>query len=155
MILLAAGVFMVGALGSAAAANVDVLGHRTRHDRCCNRARLRSRSRVHLRGRPAGEPRSAGQRLPARDEDRHPHRLPGRDRIQRQRSLALELGLGCLPAVALAFGVLRMAQSPRWLVMTGGDIAARAMLAKIRAMTLTRSRRAEGDERADRHRAVA
>ena len=42
------------------------------------------------------------------------------------------LGLGCLPALALAFGMLRMPQSPRWLVMHGDDFAARATLAKIR-----------------------
>jgi sugar porter (SP) family MFS transporter len=42
------------------------------------------------------------------------------------------LGLGCVPALALAFGMIRMPQSPRWLVMTGDDFAARAALAKIR-----------------------
>ncbi len=42
------------------------------------------------------------------------------------------LGLGCVPALALAFGMLRMPQSPRWLVMQGDDYAARAVLAKIR-----------------------
>lgn len=42
------------------------------------------------------------------------------------------LGLGCVPALALAFGMLRMPQSPRWLVMSGDDFAARATLAKIR-----------------------
>ena len=42
------------------------------------------------------------------------------------------LGLGCVPALALAFGMLRMPQSPRWLVMKGDDFAARATLAKIR-----------------------
>jgi sugar porter (SP) family MFS transporter len=42
------------------------------------------------------------------------------------------LGLGCVPALALAFGMLRMPQSPRWLVMSGDDYAARAALAKIR-----------------------
>jgi sugar porter (SP) family MFS transporter len=42
------------------------------------------------------------------------------------------LGLGCVPALALAFGMLRMPQSPRWLVMTGNDFAARATLARIR-----------------------
>lgn len=55
-------------------------------------------------------------------------------------SLALEpvegwrwmLGLGCVPALALTVGMLRMPQSPRWLVMTGDDFAARATLAKIR-----------------------
>jgi len=42
------------------------------------------------------------------------------------------LGLGCVPALGLAFGMLRMPQSPRWLVMKGDDYAARAVLAKIR-----------------------
>ena len=42
------------------------------------------------------------------------------------------LGLGCVPALALAFGMVRMPQSPRWLVMTGDDFAARATLARIR-----------------------
>ena len=42
------------------------------------------------------------------------------------------LGLGCVPALALAVGMLRMPQSPRWLVMSGDDYAARAVLAKIR-----------------------
>jgi len=37
-----------------------------------------------------------------------------------------------VPALALAFGMLRMPQSPRWLVMHGDDFAARATLAKIR-----------------------
>jgi MFS family permease len=38
------------------------------------------------------------------------------------------LGLGVVPALALAFGMLRMPQSPRWLVMSGDDFAARAAL---------------------------
>jgi SP family galactose:H+ symporter-like MFS transporter len=42
------------------------------------------------------------------------------------------LGLGCLPAILLAVGMLRMPQSPRWLVMSGNDFAARATLTKIR-----------------------
>ncbi len=42
------------------------------------------------------------------------------------------LGLGVVPALALGFGMLRMPQSPRWLVMSGDDFAARATLAKIR-----------------------
>jgi MFS transporter, SP family, galactose:H+ symporter len=42
------------------------------------------------------------------------------------------LGLGCVPALALAFGMVRMPQSPRWLVMSGDDFAARATLARIR-----------------------
>jgi sugar porter (SP) family MFS transporter len=42
------------------------------------------------------------------------------------------LGLGAVPALLLGFGMLRMPQSPRWLVMTGDDFAARATLARIR-----------------------
>src|SRR3954452_18753280 len=42
------------------------------------------------------------------------------------------LALGCVPALGLGFGMLRMPQSPRWLVMQGDDYAARAVLAKIR-----------------------
>jgi SP family galactose:H+ symporter-like MFS transporter len=42
------------------------------------------------------------------------------------------LGLGIVPALALGFGMLRMPQSPRWLVMHGDKYAARATLAKIR-----------------------
>jgi MFS family permease len=42
------------------------------------------------------------------------------------------LGLGVVPALALAFGMLRMPKSPRWLVMSGDDFAARVTLAKIR-----------------------
>ncbi|MGV1049722.1 MAG: MFS transporter [Solirubrobacterales bacterium] len=49
------------------------------------------------------------------------------------------LGLGCVPALALAFGMIRMPQSPRWLVMTGDDFAARAARARIRSTTPTRS----------------
>jgi MFS family permease len=49
------------------------------------------------------------------------------------------LGLGCVPALTLAFGMVRMPQSPRWLVMSGDDFAARATLAKIRATIPTRS----------------
>ncbi len=42
------------------------------------------------------------------------------------------LGLGALPALALAVGMLRMPSSPRWLVMVGSDYQARATLEKIR-----------------------
>jgi sugar porter (SP) family MFS transporter len=42
------------------------------------------------------------------------------------------LGLGCVPALALAFGMLRMPQSPRWLVMVGDDYDARSTLVRIR-----------------------
>lgn len=42
------------------------------------------------------------------------------------------LGLGAVPAFALGIGMLRMPQSPRWLVMAGRGYDARATLAKIR-----------------------
>src|SRR6201986_2015697 len=42
------------------------------------------------------------------------------------------LGLGCVPALGLAFGMLRMPQSPRWLGVQGAGFQARATLAKIR-----------------------
>ncbi len=43
------------------------------------------------------------------------------------------LGLGAVPALALAVGMARMPSSPRWLVMTGQDLQARTTLARIRA----------------------
>jgi sugar porter (SP) family MFS transporter len=42
------------------------------------------------------------------------------------------LGLGAVPAVILAIGMLEMPQSPRWLVMAGKDYVARVTLSKIR-----------------------
>jgi sugar porter (SP) family MFS transporter len=42
------------------------------------------------------------------------------------------LGLGALPALLLAVGMLRMPSSPRWLVMVGRDYQARATLEHIR-----------------------
>jgi sugar porter (SP) family MFS transporter len=41
------------------------------------------------------------------------------------------LGLGAVPAFALGIGMLRMPQSPRWLVMAGRDYEARATLDTI------------------------
>ena len=43
------------------------------------------------------------------------------------------LGLGALPALALGIGMLKMPQSPRWLVMAGRDFEARAVLARMRS----------------------
>lgn len=43
------------------------------------------------------------------------------------------LGLGAVPAVVLGLGMLRMPQSPRWLVMAGEEYEARAVLSRIRA----------------------
>ncbi|HEX8752331.1 MAG TPA: sugar porter family MFS transporter [Solirubrobacterales bacterium] len=91
MILLAAGVFIVGALASAAAPGVEVLVA----------ARIVIGVAIGL----------------------------AFDAIEGWRWM---LGLGCVPALALAFGMIRMPQSPRWLVMSGDDFAARATLAKIR-----------------------
>ena len=42
------------------------------------------------------------------------------------------LGLGAVPAIVLGVGMLRMPQSPRWLVMVGEDYKARAVLERIR-----------------------
>jgi MFS transporter, SP family, galactose:H+ symporter len=42
------------------------------------------------------------------------------------------LGLGAVPALLLAVGMIKMPNSPRWLLMTGQDYEARAVLAKIR-----------------------
>jgi sugar porter (SP) family MFS transporter len=42
------------------------------------------------------------------------------------------LALGAVPALVLGLGMLRMPQSPRWLVMAGLDYQARAVLEKIR-----------------------
>ena len=66
------------------------------------------------------------------------------------------LGLGCVPALALAFGMLRMPQSPRWLVMSrrrlrgAGDRWRRsASTTRTRSTaSSTRSRRASTRSRA-------
>lgn len=42
------------------------------------------------------------------------------------------LGLGAVPAIGLLIGMLRMPQSPRWLVMVGRGYDARATLERIR-----------------------
>ena len=51
------------------------------------------------------------------------------------------LGLGAVPAIVLGFGMLRMPQSPRWLVMAGEDYEARAVLTGSAPATRTRSSR--------------
>ncbi len=43
------------------------------------------------------------------------------------------LGLGAVPAIVLGLGMLRMPQSPRWLVMAGEDYEASAVLERIRS----------------------
>jgi sugar porter (SP) family MFS transporter len=132
MILLAAAVFIVGALGSAAAPGVEVLVI----------ARIVIGVAIGL----------ASAAAPVYISEVAPPESRGRlvsffqlavtigilvaylvglafDGIEGWRWM---LGLGCVPALALAFGMLRMPQSPRWLVMSGDDFAARATLAKIR-----------------------
>ncbi len=42
------------------------------------------------------------------------------------------LGLGAVPAVVLALGVARLPESPRWLIMTGDEAGAKAALERIR-----------------------
>ena len=132
MILLAAGVFIVGALGSAAAPGVEVLVI----------ARIVIGVAIGL----------ASAAAPVYISEVAPPESRGRlvsffqlavtigILIAYLVGLAFDasegwrwmLGLGCVPALALAFGMLRMPQSPRWLVMSGDDFAARATLAKIR-----------------------
>ena len=51
------------------------------------------------------------------------------------------LGLGAVPALALLIGMLRMPQSPRWLVMVGEDYKARLVLSRIRSDDGRRSTR--------------
>jgi len=132
MILVAAGVFIVGALGSAAAPGVEILVA----------ARIVIGVAIGL----------ASAAAPVYISEVAPPESRGRlvsffqlavtigilvaylvglafDGIEGWRWM---LGLGCVPALALAFGMVRMPQSPRWLVMTGDDYAARATLAKIR-----------------------
>jgi sugar porter (SP) family MFS transporter len=132
MILLAAGVFIVGALASAAAPGVEVLVA----------ARVVIGVAIGL----------ASAAAPVYISEVSPPESRGRlvsffqlavtigilvaylvglafDGIEGWRWM---LGLGCVPALALAFGMVRMPQSPRWLVMSGDDFAARATLAKIR-----------------------
>ncbi|MFN8216712.1 MAG: sugar porter family MFS transporter [Solirubrobacterales bacterium] len=132
MILIAAGVFIVGALGSAAAPGLGVLVV----------------SRIVI-GVAIG---LASAAAPVYISEVAPPESRGRlvsffqlavtigilvaylvgyafDGIEGWRWM---LGLGCVPALALAVGMIRMPQSPRWLVMTGDDFAARATLAKIR-----------------------
>ena len=107
-------------------------GHRPHRDRRRDRARLGRGPGLHLRGGAAGEPRATGQLLPAGGDDRHPLAYLVGLAFDHAEGWRWMLGLGCVPALALAFGMLRMPQSPRWLVMSGDDFAARATLAKIR-----------------------
>jgi sugar porter (SP) family MFS transporter len=132
MILLAAGVFIVGVLASAAAPGVEVLVI----------ARIVIGVAIGLAS--AAAPVYISEVAPAESRGRLVSffqlavtigilvaYLVGLafDGIEGWRWM---LGLGCVPALALAFGMLRMPQSPRRLVMSGDDFAARATLAKIR-----------------------
>ena len=42
------------------------------------------------------------------------------------------LGLGAVPAIVLAIGVVRLPESPRWLIMTGDEAGAKVALERIR-----------------------
>jgi sugar porter (SP) family MFS transporter len=42
------------------------------------------------------------------------------------------LGLGAVPALAMAIGIVRLPKSPRWLIMRGDDQGAREALARVR-----------------------
>lgn len=132
MILIAAGVFIVGALASAAAPGVEVLVI----------ARIVIGVAIGLASAAApvyisevAPPESRGQLVTffqlAVTVGILIAYLIGLafDHIEGWRWM---LGLGCVPALGLAFGMIRMPQSPRWLVMSGDDFAARATLAKIR-----------------------
>jgi sugar porter (SP) family MFS transporter len=132
MILLAAGVFIVGALGSAAAPGVEVLVL----------ARIVIGVAIGLAS--AAAPVYISEVAPPESRGRLVSFFQLAVTIgiliaylvglafDASESWRWMLGLGCVPALALAFGMLRMPQSPRWLVMTGDDFAARATLAKIR-----------------------
>lgn len=132
MILVSAGIFIVGALGSAASPNVEVL--------VISRIVIGVAIGVASAAAPVyisevAPPESRGQLVTffqlAVTIGILVAYLVGLafDGIEGWRWM---LGLGCVPALALAFGMIRMPQSPRWLVMTGDDFAARATLAKIR-----------------------
>ncbi len=132
MILLAAGVFIVGALGSATAPNVDVL------------VLARVVIGVAIGLASAAAPVYISEVAPPESRGRLVSFFQLAVTIgilvaylvglafSASEAWRWMLGLGCVPALALAFGMLRMPQSPRWLVMTGDDFAARATLAKIR-----------------------
>ena len=110
MILLAAFVFIAGALASAAAPRVEVLVI----------ARVVIGVAIGLAS--AAAPVYISEVAPPES----------RGRLVSFFQLAVTIGILIAYLVGLAFGMLRMPQSPRWLVMTGDDYAARATLAKIR-----------------------
>lgn len=132
IILLAAGVFIVGALGSAAAPGVEVL------------VIARVVIGVAIGFASAAAPVYISEVAPPESRGRlvsfFQLAVTIGILIAYLVGLAFDasegwrwmLGLGCVPALALAFGMWRMPQSPRWLVMHGDNFAARATLAKIR-----------------------
>ena len=131
MILCAAGVFIVGALGSAAAPGVEVLVL----------ARIVIGVAIGLASAAApvyisevAPPESRGRlvsffQLAVTVGD--PRRLCWSASPSTTARTGVDARLGVCRR-CLAFGMLRMPQSPRWLVMTGDDFAARATLATIR-----------------------
>ncbi len=132
MILLAAGVFIVGALASAAAPGVEVLvGARIVIGVAIGLASAAAPVYISEVAPPESRGRLVSFFQLAVTIGILVAYLVGLafDGIEGWRWM---LGLGVVPALALAFGMLRMPQSPRWLVMTGDDFAARATLAKIR-----------------------
>lgn len=132
MILLAAGVFIVGALGSAAAPGVEVLvGARIVIGVAIGLASAAAPVYISEVAPPESRGRLVSFFQLAVTIGILVAYLIGLafDGIEGWRWM---LGLGCVPALGLAFGMWRMPQSPRWLVMTGDDYAARATLAKIR-----------------------
>ena len=131
MILLAAGVFIVGALGSAAAQNVEVLIARIVIGVAIGLASAAAPVYISEVAPPESRGRLVSFFQLAVTIGILVAYLVGLafDHTEGWRWM---LGLGCVPALALAFGMLRMPQSPRWLVMSGDDFAARATLAKIR-----------------------
>ncbi len=132
MILLAAAVFIVGALGSAAAPGVEVLvGARIIIGVAIGLASAAAPVYISEVAPPESRGRLVSFFQLAVTIGILVAYLVGLafDGIEGWRWM---LGLGCVPALGLAFGMWRMPQSPRWLVMTGNDYAARATLAKIR-----------------------
>jgi sugar porter (SP) family MFS transporter len=132
MILVAAGVFIVGALGSAAAPGVEVLvGARIVIGVAIGLASAAAPVYISEVAPPESRGRLVSFFQLAVTIGILVAYLVGLafDGIEGWRWM---LGLGCVPALGLAFGMVRMPQSPRWLVMTGDDFAARATLAKIR-----------------------
>ena len=132
MILIAAGVFIVGALASAAAPGVEVLvGARIVIGVAIGLASAAAPVYISEVAPPESRGRLVSFFQLAVTIGILVAYLVGLA-FDHSESWRWMLGLGCVPALALAFGMIRMPQSPRWLVMSGDDFAARAALAKIR-----------------------